>query len=134
MKGKTGAQIVAIFTLAALELSLLPPAFAASSQAIGLNNDGVKALNTNNFPLAIQKFEEALKQDPTYKLARENLAITYNNYGLQLQNNPPEALKQFHKALYINPGNATTIGNIEGIIGLMHKDPHSFKDRLELGD
>ena len=53
---------------------------------------------------------------------------------LQLQNNPQEAIKQFHKALYMNPANATTIGNLEGIINLMHKNPHSFKDRIELGD
>ena len=77
------------------------PVFAASQQVIELNNEGVKALNAGNFPLAITKFEAALKIDSTYSLARENLAICYNNYGLQLQNNPKEAIKQFHKAMYL---------------------------------
>lgn len=109
-------------------------AWADSSQVIGLNNDGVKALNSNNYQLAIQKFEAALKLDPNYKLARDNLAIAHNNYGLQLRNNPAEALKQFHQALYLNQTNVTTMQNVEGIIRMMGKDPKSFADRVALGD
>ena len=112
----------------------LPAALAASTQVVELNNEGVKALNAGNFQLAITKFEQALKLDPSYQLAKENLAIAYNNYGLQLQNNPKEAIKQFHKALYLNPNNATTLQNLEGIITLMRKNPKSFKDRVELAD
>jgi Tfp pilus assembly protein PilF len=52
---------------------------------IGLNNEGVKALNANDYSLATAKFLEALRLDPTYRLALDNLAITYNNYGLQLR-------------------------------------------------
>ena len=110
------------------------PGWAAATVVVELNNDGVKALNAGNFQLAIQKFEAALLKDPGYQLAKENLAIAYNNYGLQLQNNPKEAIKQFHKALFLNPNNATTVGNLEGIITLMRKNPKSFKDRVELGD
>lgn len=40
---------------------------------IGLNNDGVRAINQQNYPLAIQKLEEAMKMDPTYRKA----GITY---------------------------------------------------------
>src|SRR6185437_3930872 len=109
-------------------------ACADSSQVIGLNNDGVKALNSSNYQLAIQKFEAALKLDPNYKLARDNLAIAHNNYGLQLRNTPAEALKQFHQALYLNMSNATTMQNVDGIIKMMGKDPHSFADRVALGD
>ncbi len=110
----------------------LPPAAAESTQAVELNNAGVKALNASNFALAIQKLEEALKVDSKYALARENLAIAYNNYGLQLQNNPKEAIKQFHKALFYNPGNTTTASNLDGIIHFLGKDPNSLKDRLAL--
>lgn len=109
-------------------------AWADSSQVIGLNNDGVKALNASNYPLAIQKFEAALKLDPNYKLARDNLAIAHNNYGLGLRANPAEALKQFHQALYLNQTNATTMQNVEGIIRMMGKNPQSFADRVALGD
>jgi tetratricopeptide (TPR) repeat protein len=99
-----------------------------------LNNDGVKALNSGNTQLAIQKFQQALQLDPNYKLARDNLAIAHNNYGLQLRGNPKEALKEFHQALYLNPDNSTTLSNVEGIIRMMGKNPRSFADRVGLGE
>lgn len=109
-------------------------AFAAASGAvISLNNEGVKALNAGNYQLAIQKFEAAYKLDPTYQLARENLAIAYNNYGLQMQNNPGEAIKWFHKSLSLNPNNATTQGNLNTIVQMLGKNPGSYKDRMEMG-
>ncbi len=112
------------------------PALAASSQEIALNNEGVKALQAENYQLAIQKFREALKIDPKhpYGLAKENLAIAYNNYGLKLQDNPKEAIKQFHQALILNPTNPTTLANLDAIISIMNKNPRAFKDRVELGD
>ena len=109
-------------------------AYAAdATQVIGLNNEGVAALKVNNYALAIQKFEAALKLDPGYQMARDNLAIAHNNFGLQLRNNPKEALKQFHMALYLNRTNPVTISNVEGIIKIMGKNPHSFQDRVDLG-
>ena len=109
-------------------------ALADQSQVLSLNNEGVKALNASNYQLAIAKFEEALKQDPNYELARDNLAIAYNNYGLQLRGQPKEALKQFHKSRYLNPSNPTTSQDIEGLIRMMGKNPRSFQDRVDLGD
>ena len=106
---------------------------AASSAVISLNNEGVKALNAGNYQLAIQKFEAANKLDPTYTLAKENLAIAYNNYGLQLQNNPGEAIKWFHKSLALNANNATTQGNLNTIVQMLGKNPNSFKDRVDMG-
>ncbi len=106
---------------------------AASGAVISLNNEGVKALNAGNYQLAIQKFEAAYKLDPTYQLARENLAIAYNNYGLQMQNNPGEAIKWFHKSLSLNPNNATTQGNLNTIVQMLGKNPGSYKDRMEMG-
>ncbi|CAN5554744.1 hypothetical protein BH10CYA1_BH10CYA1_25420 [soil metagenome] len=132
---------VFVHSLLALSLTLQSSGFfpanmawADANQVISLNNEGVKALNASNYQLAIQKFEAALKQDPNYKLARDNLAIAHNNYGLQLRTNPPEALKQFHQALYLNQSNATTMQNVEGIIRMMGKNPQSFADRVALGD
>lgn len=141
-KGNSGARFfVAIATIlfcsGSIATGVLPGLLAAvaqSSQAVNLNNEGVKALNASNFQLAIQKLEQAIKVDASYTLARENLAIAYNNYGLQLQNNPKEAIKQFHKALFYNPGNTTTNSNLEGIIHYMGKDPNSFKDRVALAN
>jgi tetratricopeptide (TPR) repeat protein len=107
---------------------------AASSDVVALNNDGVKALNAGDYTAAIQKFETAIKIDPSYALARENLGITYNNYGLSLQNSPTQAIVQFHKAMFLDPNNATTSANLDGIVGMLHKNPNSYKDRVDLGD
>lgn len=109
-------------------------ALADSNQVIELNNDGVRALNSGNVQLAMQKFEQALKLDPTYQLARDNLAIAHNNNGLQLRNNPKAAIKEFHQAIYLNPNNTTTTSNLSGIISMMGKNPRSFTDRVQLGD
>jgi tetratricopeptide (TPR) repeat protein len=106
------------------------PAFAGN-QAAQLNNDGVKLLNAGNFPGAIAKFEEALRIEPGYQYAKDNLAIAYNNYALKQP--PKEAIKYFHKALAIQPGNATTSTNLDQSVQLLGKNPKSFKDRVDLG-
>jgi len=112
-----------------------PRAIADQNAVISVNNEGVKALNAGNFALAIQKFEAALQMDKSYGLARENLAIAHNNYGLQLaKSNPQEALKQFHQAYYLNKSNATTAQNVEGIIRMLGKDPRDFKTRVAMAD
>jgi len=36
-------------------------------------------------------------------------------------------------ALYLNRTNPVTISNVEGIIKIMGKNPHSFQDRVDLG-
>jgi tetratricopeptide (TPR) repeat protein len=112
----------------------LGAALADQSQAISLNNEGVKALNANKYQNAIRLLESALKQDSNYELARDNLALAHNNYGLQLRNEPKQALKHFHQALYLNPKNPTTLQNIDGILRLMGRNPKSFEDRVDLGD
>jgi tetratricopeptide (TPR) repeat protein len=105
---------------------------AANQQAALLNNEGVKALNSGDFQTAIAKFEQALKLEPGYSFARDNLAIAYNNYALK-QKSPLESMKYFHKALSISPGNTTTATNLDSVISSMGKNPNSYKDRLELG-
>jgi len=99
-----------------------------------INNEGVMLLNEHDFKGAISKFEESIRVYH-YGLARENLAIAYNNLGLQLKDNPNEAIKQFHKAMFCDPNNSTTKANLDGLIrSFMGKNPDSFKDRAELGD
>jgi len=119
---------------AALLVSASQPAAAQLSLAVELNNAGVRWLNAGYFESAIEQFEAALRVDPSYSVARENLAIAYNNYGLRLKDKPKEAIKQFHRALFCNPDNATTKENLEGIIRLMGKNPQSFDDRVALGE
>lgn len=111
------------------------PAYAAvdRDQVIRLNNEGVNALKANNFALAVTKFDGALKLDPTYRLARENLAIAYNNYGIANQNNPSAAIGYFHKSLFYSPDNPTAMQNLDVTIQALGKEPKSFKDRVALG-
>jgi tetratricopeptide (TPR) repeat protein len=103
-----------------------------SSANVALNNNGVKALNSKNYDLAIQYFAQALQNSPNYKLAKDNLVISYNERGLKNKNNAKSALKDFHAALYLNPGSSTTKTNLEGIVKSMKMDPKSFDDRVSL--
>lgn len=100
------------------------------------NNQGVRELNAKEFKKAIASFEEAIKLDPAYKLARENLAIAYNNLGLSVQDNPREALKYFHKGLFASLDSPMVqdniTNNIAEIITSLNKNPKSLNDRLEL--
>ncbi len=84
-------------------------------EEITLNNNGVRALNKNDYEGAIGFFKKSLSKNPDYQLAKDNLAITYNNKGLTLRNHPKEALKYFEMALAMNPENGTTRANLDGI-------------------
>lgn len=116
--------------------AVLPAAaeYQASNEVIRLNNAGVSALNRQNYQEAIRLLKQAVKADPDYPMARQNLAIAYNNYGLQLQSDPMKALAQFHKAVLLNPNNPTTKQNVSGIIRSMSRDPNKFEDRVDIGD
>lgn len=125
---------LSLLALVSGSTTMLPVLAADQATLVGLNNDAVRAINAQNYQGAIEKLEQALKLDPNYKAARGNLAIAYNNYGLVYQNNPPEAIKYFHKAAYWDPGNPTTAQNLAGIIRKMGKNPGDFATRVALGD
>lgn len=99
-----------------------------------LVNLGVVSMNAGNYKTAISKLEEAIALAPDHSIARQNLAIAYNNYGLTLKDKPGEALKIYHKAVFLNPESAETGSNLEAIITMLGKNPASFEDRVKLGD
>lgn len=124
----------ALLTIGLL-LATAAPAWADDTKVIELNNAGVTALNKSNFNAAVDYFEKALAVDPAYKIAKDNLAITFNNKGLSIARaNPNEALKLFHRALAIDLANTTPRQNLDGIIRMLGKNPKSFEDRAALGD
>ena len=102
------------------------PAFAAKAgaknpddkrkQAVVLNNRGVIAIQANDFGLAIKNLEAALRLDPTYKKSRDNLAIAYNNYGLEEIHNLSQAIDYFHKSLFLDPENTVVAANLKGAL------------------
>jgi tetratricopeptide (TPR) repeat protein len=104
------------------------------ARCINFNNEGVTALNNQKYELAITKFLESLKLDDKYQIAYDNLAITYNHYGLALRERPKEALKLFHLAFCLKPSSQINLMNIEGIIRVMGMDPNAFNDRITLAE
>jgi hypothetical protein len=111
-----------------------PESLVTTSDLVGLNNLAVTDLKHDKYASAIAKLIRAVNFAPTYTLARDNLAIAFNNYGLQLRNKPLEALKEFHKANFLDRTNPTTIANMEGIIKIIGKDPENSAVRAALGD
>lgn len=99
-----------------------------------LVNLGVVSMNAGNYKTAISKLEEAIALAPDHSIARQNLAIAYNNYGLTLKDKPAEALKIYHKAVYLNPESVETVSNLEAIITMLGKNPTAFEDRVKLAD
>lgn len=113
-----------------LSIAMQSPAIADLNETIGLNNEGVKALNVDNYELALQKFLDALKSDINYELARENLAIVYAK--LASRANDVEALSLLHKALLLNSRNSIRLDQINKLISKQGKDPNAFVERMEL--
>lgn len=105
-----------------------------SAAVLALNNEAAEAINQGNPLAAIDKLKKAMQLAPDYNLARENLSIAYNDYGLTLKSDYKLLLKQIEKSLFYCRSNDTTIENLNGCIKLIGKNPQSAKDRMELGD
>ncbi len=117
-----------------LEPPPAPAPIRSDTRKVNLNNEGVRALNRGEFKTAIENFEESLKMDPTYAVARSNLSIAYNNLGLHLKDKPNESIKMFHKAVYLQSNNQTSRSNLDAIISILGSDPKKFEDRVALAD
>ncbi len=140
-------------------LLLVPSSSCAadtSDEAIELNNEAVAAQNRTyswknhrivgsapnlkdrDYQNIIDKFEAARKLDPASDLVRVNLGRAYNNFGLFLgarEKKWSESLKQLHHAAYLEPGNVTTVQDLDGVINCgFGMNPKSFVSRTKLGD
>lgn len=106
-----------------------------AKEVITLNNEGVKALNRKDWQIAVDDFNAALKLEPDYRLAKDNLVIAYRMHGLDLreQNKLPEALAEFHQAAFLADWPDVRL-YIDQTIEKLGKKPNGFVDRLELAD
>ena len=113
-------RFMCIFTAAGVKVNV-----NTFESKIYLMNGGVRLLNHSDFPPAVRKLELALKYDKDYILAKKNLAIAYNNEGLELRDKPLKAKLCFEKALALDPDNKTTKQNLKGIQRLVdfNNDP-----------
>lgn len=119
-----------------LAIPLSTCASEAPSRAVGLSNEGVLALEQEDWAVAIDKLSQALIADPDNGTTRSNLAIAHNNFGIYLGRHydKPGALKQFHQAQFLEGKNPLTIANLNKLIKLLGKNPNKFADRVTLGD
>lgn len=102
-------------------------------ECIKLNNEGVKAILRKEWQTALDDFEAALKIDPNYSLAKDNIAATHGQHAIQLrlEKKLAEAIVELHRAAYVNSYWDTELRQTIRMIG---KNPTSFSDRAALAD
>src|SRR5262249_30008803 len=71
--------------------------------AVELNNEAMKAKEKGDLESAIAKWEQALRLNPAYLFAKQNLQHAYNSKNRQGQGTPIPGLEQFHKRLGVEP-------------------------------
>lgn len=102
---------------------------AKRDTVVQCNNDGVNHLKKEEFDKAAAKFIEALTLAPSYSLARSNLGIAYNNWGLSVVKKDPRlALKYFHLAVWFSSEKEKGISsqNLEFARTEIYKNTKSF--------
>ncbi|MBX9685446.1 MAG: tetratricopeptide repeat protein [Candidatus Obscuribacterales bacterium] len=110
-----------------------------SSDKNAINNEGVALMSTNAYSQAIEKFEAALKLDPNYDLAKENLSKAYNKYALDLaaKGKEQEAESLLQKAMNLQNSirNATikwmTMHNYASFLRKSSRDSEAAKIEAE---
>lgn len=99
-----------------------------------LNNQGANALNSGDYDVAIDKLSQALKMDPGYKLARNNLGMVFNNRGIKERTNKVRALLDFHRAQLLRTDDTASERNISTSIKTIIRGKDSYSLRKDLAD
>jgi tetratricopeptide (TPR) repeat protein len=81
---------------------LKPKDVATRNKAIPVYNQGVSLYEQKKYDLALQKFQEAAKIDPTYSFPHTNMSMLY-----YFQRDWKNALSQIEQALKLDPANET---------------------------
>ncbi len=107
---------------------------AATPDTKELAVQGKDALSAGKYALAIEKLEQALTLAPEETEVRRNLAHACNQYGLTLESKPNDAIRYFHRALYLSPGTTSIETSVERMIRKLGKNPHDADVRESLGE
>ncbi|CAM6006184.1 unnamed protein product [Sphagnum balticum] len=94
-------------------------------RAAKANQDAVDAMKNKNFPLAVQKLEEAHKLDPANDLYTGNLGLAYGNIAAMalMLGNVPQANAYFQKSIPMAekcPSKANVIAILKNYCTLLH--------------
>ena len=76
------------------------PVVKAESRAVAVYNEGVALMKAKQFARAQAKFEEAVKQNPGFAEAHNNLAFCLRKQGSQ---NFQKSLEHYNQAIALNP-------------------------------
>jgi tetratricopeptide (TPR) repeat protein len=81
--------------------------FSKNQKAIDLYSKGIDESKNENFKKAIEYYEKALKIDPEFTFAWDNLGVSYRKL-----NNYDKAIESYEKSLEIDPNGITPLQNI----------------------
>jgi TonB family protein len=115
-----------------LQSQRLFPAIPLNNGSVDLNNEGVDLLKQKQFEPAIDHFRQAIAMDPNSEIAKQNLAVAYNNWGLTLS--PIAAKHAFRRALFIEPDSRCATDNLAICLANQQIPALTFDDHLRLAD
>lgn len=102
-----------------LSIILLVLALAAEKGEpwVILNNQGIAALEKNDYLKAIEYFERAINSGSSNPTLTSNLLVSYNNYAIDFtkKSQLQDACKYLEKAYQLSPTNASTIKNLTAV-------------------
>ncbi|MBX3153827.1 tetratricopeptide repeat protein [Candidatus Obscuribacterales bacterium] len=101
-------------------------AFADDAAAIRDHiNRGNALLARKQFQEAISEYEAVLQIQPDYPIAKSNIALTHNNWGILLysQHKYAEAKEQWETALKLNPRDGHVVRNLKIVEAALARNP-----------
>ncbi len=125
---------IALPTACGLGLSLIVccNAWATAKQDVNANNRAVEKIAQCHYEEAVQILLPVLHRSPSYELARLNLAVAYDNLGLEQKDKPDLLLRNLWRSLCVDRYNKTTRQNLQTAIDLLNKDPKLAETHVAL--
>lgn len=108
------------------------PSVPQNSSAVEINNEGVSLLKQKQFQAAIDKLTQAISIDPNCEVAKQNMAIAYNNWGLTLPAGP--AIHAFRRAIFVEPDSRCAQDNLSMSLANMQKAAQTYEDHVKLAE